>query len=189
MSAARRAVRALAAVLCGLTFGSGPPLRGLTLAARTSAFTESRGATSIIAVLCGLTFLAAPAWALEFRSVAEDGAVMFDAPSQKAKPLFIIASGTPVEAVVNLAGWVKVRDAAGDLAWIEKKALAEKRMLIVTAKSAEVRAQADGDAPLVFEADKDVLLEFVEAGPLGWARVRHRDGQSGFVRANQVWGL
>lgn len=142
-----------------------------------------------IAVLAGLTLLAAPAWALEYRSVAEAGTVMFDAPSQKAKPLFIIARGTPVEVVVILEGWVKVRDAAGDLAWVEKKSLAEKRMLIVSAKSAEVRSQAEAGAPLVFEADKDVLLEFVEPGPLGWAKVRHRDGQSGFVRANQVWGL
>jgi SH3-like domain-containing protein len=141
------------------------------------------------AVFCVLTFAAAPAWALEFRSVAETGGVLFDAPSQKARPLFIIVRDTPVEVVVSLEGWVKVRDAAGDLAWLEKKSLAEKRTLIVTAKSAEVRSQADSGAPLVFEADKDVLLEFVEPGPLGWAKVRHRDGQSGFVRTNQVWGL
>lgn len=141
------------------------------------------------AVLWGLTLLAAPAWALEYRSVAETGTVMFDAPSQKAKPLFIIAQGTPVEVVVSLEGWVKVRDAAGDLAWVERKALGDKRMLIVTAKSAEVRSQAESSAQLIFEADKDVLLEFVEPGPLGWAKVRHRDGQSGFVRASQVWGL
>jgi len=62
-------------------------------------------------------------------------------------------------------------------------------MLIVTATSAEVRSQAEAGAPLVFEADKDVLLELVEPGPLGWAKVRHREGQSGYVRANQVWGL
>jgi SH3-like domain-containing protein len=143
----------------------------------------------LAAVLCGLTLLAAPAWALEFRSVAEAGAVMFDAPSQKAKPLFVVARGTPVEVVVALEGWLKVRDVAGDLAWMEKKALAEKRMLIVTARTAEVRAQADAAAPLVFEAEKDVLLELLESGPLGWAKVRHRDGQSGYVRVNQVWGL
>jgi SH3-like domain-containing protein len=142
-----------------------------------------------LAAISGLALLAVtPAWALEFRSVAET-AVMYDAPSQKAKPVFVVARGTPVEVVVNLEGWTKVRDAAGDISWIEKQALAEKRMLIVTARSAEVRAQAEAAAPLVFEADKDVVLELVEAGPPGWARVRHRDGQSGFVRANQVWGL
>ncbi|MBZ0143007.1 MAG: hypothetical protein KJZ92_11640 [Rhodocyclaceae bacterium] len=114
---------------------------------------------------------------------------MFDAPSQKARPLFLVARGTPVEVVVSLGEWIKVRDAAGDLAWVERPALAEKRMLIVTAATAEVRGQADAAAALVFEAEKDVLLEFVEPGPPGWAKVRHRDGQSGFVRASQVWGL
>lgn len=142
----------------------------------------------LAAVLCGLT-LVAPAWALEFRSVAEAGAVMFDAPSQKARPLFVVSRGTPVEVVVSLEGWVKVRDAAGDLAWMERKSLAEQRMLIVTARAAEVRAHAEAAAPLVFEAEKDVLLELLEAGPLGWAKVRHRDGQSGFVRVSQIWGL
>ncbi|MDR2240830.1 MAG: hypothetical protein LBE33_10345 [Zoogloeaceae bacterium] len=145
------------------------------------------------ALLCaGLTLLAAPAssaWALEFLSVAEAGVVMYDAPSQKAKPLFLIQRGTPVEAVVSLEGWIKVRDVDGDIAWIEKKSLSEQRMLIVTGSGAEVRAQADAAAPLVFEADSGVLLELLDAAPPGWARVRHADGQSGFVRANQVWGL
>lgn len=141
------------------------------------------------AALWGLTALAAPSWALDYLSVGEAGAVMFDSPSQKGRPLFVVARGTPVEVVVSLEGWTKVRDAAGDIAWMEKKSLAEKRMLIVTARSAEVRTQAEAAAALAFEAEKDVLLELVEAGPPGWARVRHRDGLSGFVRANQVWGL
>ena len=142
-----------------------------------------------LAVFCALTLLATGAYALEFRSVGETGAVMFDAPSQKAKPLFVIERGTPVEVVVSIEGWTKVRDAVGDLAWIEKTALGEKRMLIVTARSAEVRNQADSSAGIAFEAEKDVLLELIESGPAGWAKVRHRDGQSGFVRASQVWGL
>ncbi|HMM53590.1 MAG TPA: SH3 domain-containing protein [Candidatus Desulfobacillus sp.] len=143
----------------------------------------------LCAAACGLLALATPAAALEFRSIAAPGAVMFDAPSQKAKPVFVMAPGTPVEVVVGLEGWAKVRDAAGDLAWVERKTLADKRMLIVTAARAEVRAQADDGAPLAFEAEKDVLLELIEPGPPGWARVRHRDGQSGFVRAGKIWGL
>lgn len=137
-------------------------------------------------LLAGLA--AQSAWALDYLSVAEASA-LYDAPSQKARPLFAIAAGTPVEAVVTLDAWVKVRDAKGDLAWIEKRNLTQKRMVIVRFDRAQVRAQADDKAPLAFEAEKDVVLEWVEAGPLGWARVRHRDGQGGFVRASQVWGL
>ncbi len=126
--------------------------------------------------------------ALDFRSLAEP-AVMYDAPSIKAQPLFVVARYTPVEVVVALDGWLKVRDATGGLAWIEKRVVTEARTLMVNVPRAQVRAQAVANAPLVFEAEKAVLLELVETGPPGWARVKHRDGQTGFVSARQVWGL
>ena len=133
--------------------------------------------------------VALPAAAIDYLSLAEAG-VMYDAPSLKATPLFVIARGTPVEVVVALEGWYKVRDAGGGLAWIEKRQLSEKRTVLVTAPRAQVRAQAEANAALVFEAEKDVILELVEPVPVaGWAKVRHRDGKSGFVRANQVWGI
>jgi SH3-like domain-containing protein len=52
-----------------------------------------------------------------------------------------------------------------------------------------VRSEAGDGARLVFEAEPDVVLELIEAAPAGWARVRHRDGAQGFVKADQVWGL
>lgn len=141
-------------------------------------------------VLLGMTALVAlPAAALDFLSLAE-AAVMYDAPSLKATPLFVIARSTPVEVVVALEGWYKVRDAGGSLAWIEKRQLSEKHTLQVTVSRAQVRAQAEPNAAPVFEAEKDVILELVEpVSVAGWAKVRHRDGQTGFVRTNQVWGL
>lgn len=140
-----------------------------------------------LALLAGL-LAAAAAQAIDFRSVAE-ATVLYDAPSQKARPLFAIARGTPVEAVVVLNGWVKVRDAKGDLAWIEQRLLSSQRQLMVRADKAQVRAGVEEGAALVFEAEKDVLVDLIEPGPAGWAKVRHRDGQQGFVKASQVWGL
>jgi SH3-like domain-containing protein len=129
---------------------------------------------------------AAPARAVEYRSVAEP-AVLYDTPSKQGKALFVVARFTPVEVVVSVEGWTKIRDADGAIAWIEKRALADRRMLIATTR-AQARQQADAGSPVVFEAEKDVVLEMVEAGPAGWIKVRHRDGQGGFVRVNQVWG-
>jgi SH3-like domain-containing protein len=128
------------------------------------------------------------ALALDYRSVNE-AAVLFDAPSQKAKPLFVIAPGTPVEVIVSLDAWVKVRDLKGDLAWVERRQLADKRMLQVRTGGAQIRGEANDSAKLAFEAEADVVLELLEPGPVGWARVRHRDGPQGFVKAAQVWGL
>lgn len=130
---------------------------------------------------------AAPCLALDYRSVGET-AVLYDAPSQKAKPLFAIAAGTPVEAIVTLDAWVKVRDMKGDLAWIERRQLTDKRTVQLRER-APIRTEANESAAQVFEAEADVLLEFVEPGPAGWVKVRHRDGPQGFVKAAQVWGL
>lgn len=129
-----------------------------------------------------------PAHALDYRAVTE-AAPVFDAPSAKSKPLFVVLAGTPVELVVSLEGWSKVRDSKGDLTWIEKKHLTEKRNVMVRVDRAQIRAAADDNASLMFEAEHDVVLELLEAVPGGWVKVRHRDGQTGFLKAAQVWGL
>jgi len=126
--------------------------------------------------------------AAEFRSVADSAAVLYDAPSTKAKRLYVVSQGYPFEVVVVVEGWSKVRDANGELTWIESRQLGEKRMLLVKAPLAQIREGADDGAPLVFQAQQNVLLELVEVASGGWLRVRHRDGQTGFVKVTQVWG-
>ncbi|KFB69685.1 SH3 domain-containing protein [Candidatus Accumulibacter vicinus] len=132
--------------------------------------------------------LAVPALAIEYRTV-NIATVLYDAPSLRGSKLFVIRRGTPVELVVNLEGWSKVRDADGGLAWIEAAALVKRRSVIVTVARAQVRQNADEAAALVFEAEKNVSLEYLETSPGGWVKVRHREGQTGFVRINQIWGF
>lgn len=124
----------------------------------------------------------------DFRSVSENGAVLYDAPSRAAKPVYVVSRFYPVEVIVNLEAWVKVRDHAGALSWIERKSLADKRMVLVVAPVAAVRSRAEEAAPVVFSAQQNVALELSEIGAGGWLRVRHADGSAGFVRADQVWG-
>ena len=123
----------------------------------------------------------------EFRSVAENAAVLYDAPSIKAKKLYVVSLGYPVEIVVTVEGWSKVRDANGELTWIESKHLADKRMVLVKSAVAQVRESADDKAPVVFQAQQDVVLELIEVAG-SWLRVRHRDGQAGYLRTAQAWG-
>ena len=126
--------------------------------------------------------------AIEYRSV-ESATVLYDAPSLRGAKLYVIKRDTPVEIVVSVEGWAKVRDAEGGLAWIEKKYLSDRRTVIVRADRAEIRQQAEEGAPLVFEADRNVALDYLETAPGGWIKVRHADGASGFVRASQIWGF
>ena len=126
--------------------------------------------------------------AAEFRSVAEGAAVLYDAPSAKAKKLYVVTQGYPVDVVVVVEGWSKVRDAQGELTWIESKHLTDRRTVLVKTPLAQVRDVADDAAPVAFEVQQDVVLELLEVAKGGWLRVRHRDGQIGYVRVAQVWG-
>ena len=93
-------------------------------------------------------------------------------------------------------GWIKVRDVGGTIGWVEKRALVDRRSLVVRVPVADVRAIPDEAAPIVFRAEQNVLLELAEpatsAGTTampGWVGVKHRDGQAGYVRITQVFGL
>jgi SH3-like domain-containing protein len=138
-------------------------------------------------VAAALAFAAMPA-AAEFRSLAEP-AVMYDAPSAKAKKLYVASRGTPLDVITFDAGWAKVRDASGELTWVERKVLSETRTVIVSVPVADVRAQPADAAPVAFQAQSGVILDLLEAGGTGWVRVRHRDGASGYARIGQLWGV
>ena len=82
-----------------------------------------------------------------------------------------------------------IRDAGGELAWIENRNLNERRTVLVKPALADVRASADDKAPLVFQAEQNVVLDLNDLSGTGWARVTHRDGQSGYIKVTAVWGL
>jgi SH3-like domain-containing protein len=135
-----------------------------------------------------LLFATNVAQAIDFKSVGADPAVAYDAPGAKGRKVFVAPRGMPVETILTYGDWTKVRDSAGDLFWLESKVLTPKRMLIVKAANAKVRAGADDAAPVVFSADKGVLLELAEPVTSGWIKVKHRDGQTGYAKATDVWG-
>jgi len=145
--------------------------------------------STFVPQLLALALIAAPAaWSAEFRSVGDAAAILYDAPSARADKLFVVNRGYPVEVVVLVEGWAKVRDPSGELAWIESRRLSEKRMVLVNVPLAQVRQSAAEEAPLVFQARQNVLLEFIDAAGGGWLHVKHREGLGGFIKTAQVWG-
>jgi SH3-like domain-containing protein len=158
---------------------------------RTTPFRLARTLAALALAVASLQGAAA-----DFRATGDAAAVLYDAPSAKAKPLFVLGRDTPLEVIVRLEGWVKVRDAGGTIGWINERTLTDKRTLIVRVPIAEVLASPDPTAALVFRAEQNVLLELAEPAASaatttapGWVKVKHRDGQSGFVRIAQVFGI
>lgn len=147
---------------------------------------------SLPLVLSALLFTLAteePVYALDFKSVGATPAILYDAPSEKGRRVFVAPRGMPVEVVLTYGDWSKVRDAAGTLTWVMSASLSPKRNVVVSVANAKVRAAADETSAVVFTADKNVLLELTSPTPVsGWYKVSHHDGQSGFVKAAEVWG-
>ena len=140
------------------------------------------------AALIAAFLFAASAHAAEFRSVGQDAAVLYDAPSKAATPLYVVSRDYPLEVIVRLEAWVKVRDQSGALAWIENIALSDRHIGVVTTPAAQVHVRPDDASPVAFVAAQNVALELLEVVPGGWLHVRHADGSSGYVRASLVWG-
>ena len=142
-----------------------------------------------LAAMLLMATVAVPALGQDFRSIGEPAAVLYDAPSAKAKRLWVLGRGYPVQVTVAIEGWSKVRDATGELSWVENRALSSARTVLVRAATASVREAAGDASPVVLRVARDVVLDLVEPPSGDWARVRHRDGVSGFIHVNQVFGL
>lgn len=128
------------------------------------------------------------AHAVEYVSVGETNAILYDAPSIKAKKLFVVNRYMPFEEVVTLDSWVKVRDRSGGLYWVEKRVLSDKRYVIALLPLVDVRAAPDISSPRLFQVRQQVALERMDSTGTGWIKVRHQDGNVGYVRSIEVWG-
>jgi len=128
------------------------------------------------------------ATAADFRSTVDAATVMYDAPSAKSRRLFVVGRAYPLEVMVTLEGWTKVRDAGGTIAWVEARALGRERTVLVKTRVAEVRSAPEDAAGVTFKVAQHVVLEWIENLPSGWTRVRHTDAGAGFVRTADLWG-
>ena len=85
-------------------------------------------------------------------------------------------------------GWLKVMDYEGDRGWISPKAVkASPHYVIVRRENSNIRKGVGATQELAFVAEKGVILEAVEEKE-GWLRVRHTDGDEGWISAKLVFG-
>lgn len=132
--------------------------------------------------------LAGAAHGVEYISVATDSAILYDAPSTRAKKEFVVNRYTPYEVVVSIAGWVKVREYGGQMHWIESANISPKRYILAMRPVVDVFQLPEFTSGLLFQVGQNVILEWIETTGTGWVKIRHEDGDVGFVRSSDVWG-
>ncbi|MBL8512143.1 MAG: hypothetical protein JNM52_10930 [Betaproteobacteria bacterium] len=157
-----------------------------------------QNAASLLAafcILCGPAYAQSPvgdnkpASVANFVTLGDKPAIVYDAPSTKANKTHIFGRLHPLEVLVKLDKWVKVRDTENTVGWVESTALGDKRHIQVSAPSGDIHAMPSATAPIVFSAQRGVLLEATGAAVDGWLPVKHRDGQVGYIALTQIWGF
>jgi SH3-like domain-containing protein len=116
-------------------------------------------------------------------------AILYDGPSTAANKTVVVGAGHPFEVLERNENWLKVRDSAGDLLWIESAATQGRPAVIVTATTAAVLERPQFDAPTRYRVSQNVTLERVgESTEPGWIKVRHPQGGDGYMRLQDIWG-
>ena len=134
-------------------------------------------------------FISQSAYA-EFRSVASPKTILYEAPSATTKRVYLVGEGYPLEIIVNLGDWLKVRDPYGTLSWAESKNLQSKRTVIVKVDKANIYKDPESKSALAATIEKDVVIELSD--PLianGWIKVRYQQDLDGYIQTSQVWGI
>lgn len=116
-------------------------------------------------------------------------AILFDAPSTAANKTAVIGPGYPLEVLVRIENWLKVRDRTGDLLWIESSNAQGKPSVIVTSATANVLEKPQTDASTRYRVSQGVSLELAgDSGEPGWIKVRHPQGGEGYLSLRDIWG-
>ncbi|QLG87457.1 SH3 domain-containing protein [Chitinibacter bivalviorum] len=126
-------------------------------------------------------------YAIEYRSTAKHGVILYDAPVETSDKRFILSTNIPLEFLAEQGNWIRVRDRDGTLAWALKSDISTTRYVQVN-RLAEVRKDANTSSTLLFKVDRNVVLELLQDTRTGWLKIKHRDGAVGYIRIEDVWG-
>ena len=127
----------------------------------------------------------------DFISVKAKQAVLFEGPSKTTEKMYIVTEGYPLEVLVSLKDWKKVKDHNGKISWIESKNTHKERTVLITKDDAVIFNQANAKSHKLGNVEKFVVLKLNSPMLVGnWAQVKTQiEGLIGFVNAREVWGL
>ena len=74
----------------------------------------------------------------DFISVKTKQAILFQGPSNVTEKMFIVTEGYPLEVLVSLKDWKKVKDHNGKISWIESKYTHNERTVLILKDNAAI---------------------------------------------------
>ena len=127
----------------------------------------------------------------DFMSVNADQAYLHEAPSQSTKKAFIVTKGYPLEVIVSLKEWKKVKDHEGLINWIKTSDLSSKRTVLNLKGENSIYLEASSESPMLAKVNETVALELLDEKKIDdWVKVYSKVGDiEGFIKATDLWGI
>lgn len=127
----------------------------------------------------------------DFMSVNADQAFLHEAPSDSTKKSFIVTRGYPLEVIVSLKEWKKVKDHEGLINWIKTSDLSSKRTVLNLKGDNSIYLEPSSKSPMLAKVNENVTLELLDAKKIDdWVKVYSKVADiEGFIKATDLWGI
>ena len=124
-------------------------------------------------------------------SVNSDQAFLHEAPSGSTKKAFIVTKGYPLEVIVSLKEWKKVKDHEGLINWIKTSDLSSKRTVLNLKGDNSIYLEPSSASPILAKVNENVTLELLDAKKIDdWVKVYSKVSDiEGFIKATDLWGI
>jgi SH3 domain protein len=143
--------------------------------------------------LCLATFfmLIQPALSADFVSIKAKKAFLYEGPSLSTDKEFIITEGYPLQVMVRLKDWIKVKDHLGKISWIQSADTSKDRNVMTLNDNVNLFYKPSIESVHLAKIDKDITLKLLSPFPTnGWIQVMtFPQNIEGYIRAEDVWGL
>lgn len=125
--------------------------------------------------------------AVSLVSVDGENVNLRSGPGGNYSVLWELGRGFPLKVLGSKGDWIKVVDFEGDGGWIYSKLVAKRAHLIVKKKRINVRSGPGSRYRLVGKANYGVVFKTIKNSK-GWAKVKHENGLTGWIKRDLLWG-
>lgn len=143
----------------------------------------------IWALLLLISFVSLPgnSLAADFVRVKAERANIRKGPGTRFQKIWTAPTNYPYRVLKRNGKWLNVKDYQGYEEWIYAPLTDKKAAVIVRTKRANIRGGPGTGHNIRFTADRGVAFRVLKRQG-NWLKVRHHDGQEGWIYRNLVWG-
>ena len=128
--------------------------------------------TFFLAILLLFAFIQ-PVFSAEFIAVKTKKSILYEGPSESTSKEFIVTQSYPLQVLVKLKDWIKVRDHEGKISWIKAKDITRDRTVLTLKNNVILFYKPSYSSVKLADISVNVALRLVS--PLntdGWIEVK-----------------